>query len=373
MKTTAKTVIDIGSARGIPGELAYGAFDAVTHPSGGTDQFPIIIAQGRSAGPTLWLTASIHGDEYTGIMTIHEVLTPELVSHLHGTIIAVPTLSPSGLRAGVRSPHYLRGGDPNRLFPGPKRTKTSKVTSDPDLPSALELAYRRLFESITQTADYLIDLHNYNLGAIPFVFRDPVYYFNDKSRPDAEKLQSQMDEMLAAFGHTIINEFVASDYLKKNLHRSVSGSVLNMARIPAFTAELGGYLDVDYAIVAAAGSGIRNVLRWAGMLDSPMEFISGVKVINPGYPVRRMQHPFAPQSGIVRHLVSSGDWIKAGQAVARLTDIYGRPIGDDDGLVRTEHDGFVLGVSQGATCYQNDHLLGIAVRDDSDLLLPFPE
>src|SRR5262249_39673815 len=147
-----------------------------------------------------------------------------------------------------------------------------------------------------QTADYLIDLHNYNLGAIPFVFRDPVYYYNEKGRIEAEKLQSRLDEMLSAFGHTIINEFVSADYLKKNLHRSVSGAVLNMARIPAFTAELGGYLAVDYAIVAAAGVGIRNVLRWAGMLSGPTEKIKGVKVVNPGYPVRRMLHPHASQS-----------------------------------------------------------------------------
>src|SRR5215510_9732739 len=145
MRTTAKTVIEIGTARGEPGELAYGTFDAVVHPSGGVDQFPIIIAQGRSAGPVLWLTASIHGDEYTGVMTIQEILTPDLVSNLSGTIIAVPTLSPAGLRAGVRSPHYLHGQDPNRLFPGPKRTKPTKNTSDPEFPTALELAYRRLF------------------------------------------------------------------------------------------------------------------------------------------------------------------------------------------------------------------------------------
>ena len=178
--------------------------------------------------------------------------------------------------------------------------------------------------------------------------------------------------MLAAFGFTVVNEFVSSDYLKQNLHRSVSGSALNAARIPAFTVELGGYLTIDQAIVTAAVTGVRNVLRSIGMLDSAPEPTEGVRVLNPPYPVRRMLHPFAPASGIVEYKVRSGDSITAGQAVARLTDIYGCPIGADDGLIRTEFDGYVLGLSVGAACYQGNPLLSIATHDDNNLILSYP-
>jgi len=362
--------LEIGSAKGQPGALVYGSLEAVPLPSGGSDQFPIIIAQGPQDGPVLWITASIHGAEYTGILVIHRLLTTELVSRLRGAIVAVPNLNPAGLRTAERSAYYLRGQDPNRLFPGPPIKRPILPTDAPV--SAMEQAYQRLFEYIKYTAHYLIDLHNFSLGSIPFALRDPVYYRTGRDRAAAQKLQTTVGEMLAAFGHTTINEFVSAEYLKKNLHRSVSGAALNTARIPAFTAELGGYLSIDPAIVTAAVSGLRNVLRWAGMLDDPSEPITGVQVLNPGCAVRRALHPFAPTSGIVHYLVKAGDSVAAGDPVVRLVDIYGRPIGKDDGLIRSALDGTVLGLSQGAVCYQNDPLISLAVRDESDLVLPFP-
>ncbi len=362
--------LEIGSARAQPGKFVYGALDAIDLPSGGIDQFPVIIAQGNERGPVLWLTASIHGAEYTGIAVIHRLLTPELLTALHGTIIAIPTLNPAGLRTGQRSPYYLPGQDPNRLFPAPPARQFGSTDSAPASP--LELAYRRLFDLIASTANYLIDLHNFSIGALPFAFRDPVYYRDNRDRAVAQRLQDTVGKMLNAFGHTVINEFVSSEFLKKNLHRSVSGATLNTARIPAFTVELGGYMTVDPVIVSAAVAGLRNVLRWAGMLPDSPEPITGIRLLTPGFPVRRMMHPYAPGSGIVEYFVKSGDAVTIGDEIARLTDIYGRPIGKNDGCVQTEYDGYVLGLSVGATCYQNDALLSLAVRDDSDLLLPYP-
>jgi predicted deacylase len=179
-------------------------------------------------------------------------------------------------------------------------------------------------------------------------------------------------ELLTAFGHTIVNEFVSAEYLKKNLHRSVSGAVLNTARIPAFTVELGGYMSVDPAIVLAAVTGLRNVMRHVGMLDDAPEVIAGIRILTPGFPVRRMMHPYAPESGIVQFLIKSGDSVTAGDPIACLTDIYGRPLGPSDGLIASEYDGYVLGLNLGAVCYQNDPLLSLLVRDDGDLVLPFP-
>ena len=364
-----KAPLEIGSTRGQPGHLAYGSVDAVELPSGGTDHFPIIIAQGSKDGPVLWLTASIHGAEYTGIPAIHQLLTPELVSRLRGAIVAVPTLNPAGLRTADRGAYYLRGQDPNRLFPGPQPRRQTDITDAPI--SALEAAYQRLFEHIRQTANYLIDLHNYALGSVAFALRDPVYYRAGRDRLAAQQLQNTVGSMLAAFGFTIVNEFASNDYLRRNLHRSVSGAALNTARIPAFTAELGGYLSVEPGIVSATVSGLRNVLRWADMLDGPAESISGIRVISPGYPMRRIHHPFSPQSGVINYLVKAGDPVAIGDPVARLSDIYGRPCGDD-GVIRSDLDGIVLGLTQGAICYQNEPLLSLAIHDDSDLVVPFP-
>src|SRR5207247_2410486 len=129
--------------------------------------------------------------------------------------------------------------------------------------------------------------------------------------------------------------------------------------------------SVDPSIVSAAVTGIRNVLRWAGMLDDPMEPVVGIRMLSPGYTLRRTQQPFAPQSGIVSYLVKSGDTVTIGDPVVCLKDIYGRPYDGGTGLIRSELDGIVLGLTQGAICYQNDPLLSLAIRDDSDLILPY--
>ena len=368
-KVSAGKRLIVGSAQGQPGQISYGAFDAVELPSGGIDRFPVIIVQGAQPGPTLWLTAAIHGAEYTGIAVIHRLLTADLAARLHGTLVAIPTLNPAGLRTGQRSPYYLGGHDPNRMFPAPHL----KNIAGSDIPaSALELAYKRLFEVITESADYLIDLHNFSIGSLPFAFRDPVFYRDGRDRLAAQKLQETIGTLLNAFGHTIVNEFVSAEYLKKNLHRSVSGAVLNTGRIPAFTVELGGYMTVDPAIAAAAAAGVRNVMRAVGMLSDPPEVISGIRVLNPGFAMRRMMHPYAPVSGIIQYMVASGDPVAIGEPVARVTDIYGRPIGPHNGEVLCEYDGYVLGLSAGATCYQNDPLLSLLVKDDNDLVLPYP-
>src|SRR5258708_1729533 len=351
--------LQIGSAQAEPGKLAYGALEAVELPSGGADAFPIIIAQGRVDGPVLWLTASIHGNEYTGVPVIHELLTAELAARMRGTVVAVPTLNPAGLRSAQRSPYYANGQDPNRMFPAFAKHPAAPSETPP---SALEAAYSNLFDYIRSSANYLIDLHNYSIGALSFAFRDPIYYRNGRDRAAAQQLQAVTTEMLNTFGHTIINEYASAEYIKVNLHRSTSGAALNTARIPAFTAELGGYLTVDHAMVQAAVSGIRNVLRWAGMLDGPAEPITGIKLLNPAYPVRRMQHPFAPHGGILHYYVQAGDSLTAGDPVERLTDIYGRPLGGDDSIIRREHDGTVSGGALCAGCYLNEPLLGLSIR-----------
>lgn len=370
--------VTVGTATGVPGQIVYGTFEGVPLPTGGKDSFPVIVAQGKEEGPVLWLTGSIHGNEHSGLAVIHRLLGPggaDFPLHLlRGAVVMVPTLSPAGLRAESRSPYYGRGADPNRLFPAPQRARQrADPETDKDTVSVLERVYERLFACIEATADYLIDLHNAVPGSIPFAFRDPIYYDGEQDKAAARKLQARTDEMLKAFGLPIINEFPSAEYIKKNLHRSVSGSTLNRARRPAITAELGSYLLVDIPAREAATVGIRNVMRWAGMLPGEREPMPPIPRPKVNFPVRRMMHPRAPTSGIVTHLVDAGDVVHKGDVVARLTDIYGRPFGPEGGLLRTEHDGFVVGRMQGLVYYENEPVLWMAVRDDNDLLLPYPD
>jgi predicted deacylase len=74
---------------------------------------------------------------------------------------------------------------------------------------------------------------------------------------------------------------------------------------------------------------------------------------------------------VALHLVQSGDIIHAGDPVAELRDVWGRPLGD--GLLRSEYDGFVMGRSHGIYFYPGDSVLCMAIRDEAPLLAPYPE
>lgn len=366
------SLITLGTATAKPGTIQYGRWEALDHPTGHAEFLPVIIAQGKSDGPCLWLTAGIHGPEQGGPATLYKLITPDLVARLRGTVVAIPALNPAGLRTVERKPYHAPT-DPNRLWPDGK----PEAPQDPDKapPTSLEMAYERLFEQVLATADCLIDYHNASTGSISFAIRDRVLYRADQDveqhKAEAEALATRLDEMLHAYGHTIINEFPAEKYIDKKLHRSTSGAALLVGGIPALTVELGTGHMPDPAIVAASAAGTRNVMRWAGMLDGDLEPIEGIKVVDAGFPVRRRRTPRVKETCVALHLVEPGDLVSVGDPVARVLDVWGRPLGD--GLLRSEHDGFVIGRSQGIYFYPGHAVLGMAIRDEAALVAPYPE
>ncbi len=364
-------IITLGTAVSEPGTIQVGRWEALSHPTGHAEFLPVVIAQGKEDGPCFWLTAGIHGPEHGGPAVIYRLLTQDLVDRLRGTIVAIPALNPAGLRTMQRKPYHA-DEDPNRLWPDGKPEKPPDPDKKP--PSSLERAYKRLFEEMLATADFLIDYHNAWTGSISFAFRDRVLYRADQDaeqhKAEAEGLAARQDEMLRAYGHTIVNEFPAEKYVDEKLHRSTSAAALFLGKIPGFTVELGTGHSPDPDIVAAAAAGTRNVMRWAGMLDGDPESIESIKAVEPGFPVRRCGTPRVEEACVVLHLVEPGDIVKTGDVVAEVCDVWGRPLGE--GVLRSEYDGFVMGRSHGIYFYPGDAVLGMAIRDDAPLVAPYP-
>jgi len=376
--------LTLGTATAQPGEITYGEFDLVEHPLGGSDRLPVILAQGQHDGPTFWLTAGIHGVEHAGIQVIHRLLTPELVRDLRGTIVAIPALNPAGLRTMKREAYY-HDGDPNRLFPDGKPPKMDDPDKEP--PSALETAYARLFEHIQATANCYLDLHCAATNSISFVFRDRVLFRRDsiarnrarqakdehetENRAQAEAVDAKLGEMCAAYGHSVVNEFPVEKYLDEKLHRSTTSAAVNVAHIPALTAELGTGHMPDPHIVRASVAGLRNVMRWLGMLSGDPEPITGIKVVHPGFPCRRRAVARVPQACIVHHLVEPGDVVKVGDPLCELRDVWGRSL--NEGVLRSEYDGWIISRTHGIVHYPNEATFSMAIRDDGPMVGPYPD
>ena len=65
---------------------------------------PVLVAAGVEAGPTLCLTAAVHGDELNGVETIRRVMFSLESDQLKGIVIGVPIVNMHGFR---RSSRYL--------------------------------------------------------------------------------------------------------------------------------------------------------------------------------------------------------------------------------------------------------------------------
>ncbi|MBN9390678.1 MAG: succinylglutamate desuccinylase/aspartoacylase family protein [Chloroflexi bacterium] len=364
--------VRVGSAESRPGELVYGWFELAQLPTGHTERLPVIIAQGREPGPTFWFTANIHGNELTGMAAVHDIVKPALLENLRGTVVAIPSLNPAGLRTNQRVP-YFEMEDPNRSFPGYNNPVTDPTTAERQKhpPSIYDEAMARLFECIRESADFLVDLHCYGLQAASFTIRDRVLYRDEASKAEAEDLYRRMDELCTAFGLAVVNEAEARRYVDQKLHRSTSGAALNEARIPAITVELGLIGGVDPDALSAARTGMLNSLRWAGMLPGMLEKITSVPVPQPTFATRRENSPRAQASGILRYHVRPGDMVSEGDVIATLTDIFGNPI-PENSEIKAESDGWIISLSRGAMCYQGQVVTNMAVRDENPMLETFP-
>lgn len=77
---------------------------------------PVLVIHGKYAGPCLFISATIHGDEINGIEIIRRVLKYRALKRLHGTLLCVPVVNAYGFLA--RSRYLPDRRDLNRSFPG---------------------------------------------------------------------------------------------------------------------------------------------------------------------------------------------------------------------------------------------------------------
>ena len=358
--------LQIGTAASTPGEYAYGVIPVLELPTGGQETIPVVIAQGREAGPLLWVTANIHGGELTGIASIHRLLLEDLPAKLRGTAVFLPTINPAGLRVMQRYPYY-EARDPNRVWPAPGAENGGSRN-----PGIYEQIASIVYELLVRTQpDALLDLHNASIDSIPFTIRDRVLYQNEDQKPQAEALARKLDDLARAYGLSIVNESAAAKYVELQLHRSVAGSAVNTAGIPALTLELGMGMAIDPRAVAAGMTGIRNVMCSLGMLDGDPAAITQVPVIDLGFPVRRDDSARAPVSGIVEMLLSPGQRFNQGDLLGRMVDVYGRP--REGGEIRAAADGWLVGWSNGIAKYKGQTVASLAVRDEDPLIGPAPK
>jgi predicted deacylase len=284
-----------------PGESREVWLDVSESYSGSAVRMPIHVRRGLKAGPGLFVTAALHGDEINGTGAIRDLIADPDLTLLRGTLVLVPVLN---VLAFERHSRYMPDRrDLNRAFPG------NKIGS-----LAARLA-RTLFHEIVARCDYGIDLHTAAVRRTNYP-----HVRGNLAVPE-------IAAMASAFASEIV---LAGDGPKGALRREAS-----RAGCHTIVVEAGEVWKVEPSILESSARGIRNVLRSLDMISGAPERPGYQVVIDKSVWIR------ANKSGFLRFHVSSGDVIEKGQALATNTTL----LGETRNVLRAPYDAIVIGMT----------------------------
>jgi len=307
----------------------------------GTRELPVLCFQAAKPGPSVVVTANVHGDEATGVGVIHR-----LKGHLDGMLLRgqvhlYPSLNPDGLVQRTRAVP-ADGQDLNRVWPGDARGRASERLAD------------ALWQDIrSRKPDVLIDLHADSPASIPYAIVDRVIA---RSR-GAVKMAARVRTLAAATGLTVLHEYPRELYIKYGLDRSLSGAVTNTMGIPAVTIEAGPRFYLDPEAVEVSTRGVLGVLTESGLIASPAD-VHPTRL--PEGPWRRQSGPRISAAGIFHPHVRPGEAFSKGDTLAEVRSLDGccleRLQARDEGYVISlpERTWAVPGVSAGTYAIRDD-------------------
>jgi predicted deacylase len=264
---------------------------------------PVFVARGAAAGPTLCLTAGVHGDELNGVEIARRAFSSVDPKTLRGTVIALPAINAEGVRTGNR---YLSDRrDLNRAFPGSAGGSVARLI-------AHEVA-----KGILVHCDALVDLHTAsndrtNLPQIRADISDP-----------------EIRELAIHFGTGIV---IAGKGPDGSLRREAA-----KAGIPSIIYEAGAPHRFQPEEILRGVAGIESVMAYLGMTDRPQKEIPESRVYERSRWVRVSRGEggfFFPDAGL-------GKIVKKGDVLGEVVD----PLTDESRAVVSNVDGEIIGMA----------------------------
>lgn len=281
---------------------------------------PVVVLHGSDEGPTIWLSAAVHGDEIGGVEIIRQVLEVLDPRTLAGTILAVPIVNVHGFNAGDR---YLPDRrDLNRSFPGSDRGSL-----------ASRIAHLMMTEVIARSS-VGIDLHT-----------------GSDDRTNLPQIRADLDDsrtfdLARTFGAPVM------------IHSRVRDGSLRQAATDAGAAVLlfegGEALRFDPAAIDAGRLGILRVLAALGMIVAPAG-AAPEPIIS-----RETAWMRATRGGIMRIEADLGARVARGTTVATINDPFGKHLGS----IHSRMDGLVIGRRQNPLVNRGDAVVHIAAPAD---------
>ncbi|MGG7644335.1 succinylglutamate desuccinylase/aspartoacylase family protein [Rhodovulum sp. YNF3179] len=276
------------------------------------------VVHGKRPGPTLFVSAAIHGDEVIGVEIVRRLLRSKTLAGLRGTLLAVPIVNTLGF---IHQSRYLPDRrDLNRSFPGTVRGSLAARLAD-------------LFVTqVVARSDVGIDLHSAAIHRtnLPQIRVSP-------GRPRALALAE-------AFGAPVI--------LTSSLREGSLRAVAAEHDVEMLLFEAGEALRFDEYAARAGAAGIQRVMRELGMLPAkgiararaqPLHSVSS-------YWVR------SPAGGLFRPFRSIGEEVDHGGLLGAVSG----PFGEVEEEIRADTAGLIVGRANLPVVNEGDALFHVA-------------
>ncbi|MBT8272877.1 MAG: succinylglutamate desuccinylase/aspartoacylase family protein [Bacteroidia bacterium] len=316
-----KKILDIlGESVGL-GESKEVSFNVAKLHTQNTIDVPVIIERSKIPGPTILITAGIHGDEVNGVEVVRQIIAKGMNKPKKGTIICIPVINVFGFIHMDRE--FPDGRDLNRVFPGGKSGSLASRVA------------HKLISEIVPHADLILDFHTggsdrFNSAQIRIIKGDP-----------------KLSKLATIFGAPFV-------LYSKNLSKSFRNTCYKLG-VPILLFEGGKSFHIDTTVTNTGVNGAKRILHHYGMLPNKFKvskpkkkcvFISDSKWIRANY------------SGMFRASVKINQKVKKDEVIGHITDPYGK----FHHFIKAPNNGYIFNVNESPIIYQGDAIFHITTK-----------
>lgn len=281
-------------------------------------EIPVFVFRSHAEGPTILLSAGMHGEETNGVEIIRKIITRKEVKQLKcGSIIAIPVINSVSFLFGSRE--LPDGRDLNRCFPGNKNGSFgSRIAYD-------------LMKHIVPLIDFGIDFHTGGAKINNSPQLRCVFEF-------AENLS-----LAQKFSPPLI---IDSSYRDGTFRKEAAKK-----NKPILVYEGGESMRFDYTAINEGVNGCLRLMRSYDMLDIDIPNNAAVKIKKDTW-IR------ASVSGLFHMNVLNGAYI----AKDDLLGVICNPFGEIEHNILSVSDGYIVGINNQPVVNQGDALIHIGIE-----------
>ncbi len=267
----------------------------------------VLVLNGVQKGPTLCLTAAIHGDELNGVEVVRRVVNDLDAAKMSGAVIGIPIVNLEGFK---RAHRYLPDRrDLNRYFPGQVNgSYASRVAHS-------------FFNDVIRHCDFLLDLHTGSM-----------------SRTNLPQIRANLsDPAVADFAEKLGSIVILqSSGGEGTLRRAATD-----AGIPAVTFEAGAPNNLQKEAVEQGVATVFSTLSSLGITTKSRRKRNAEPTFYRSKWVR------AREGGILYSKVELGDNVKKGSVLGLLSN----PINNTSSEILSPTEGRVIGMALNQVMY----------------------